>query len=130
MNVVELQTNKDLITQEEKLFKSMIRFFVNEVQLGTEIHGCISKKQLLSTIKSKREKLDTTSPVSVQAAPGFSYMLIEVVTSGNLLMHHLLVVRTRNNNEESKSQDDRNVFQLGRAPTADLIVNQNTISRE
>lgn len=62
LNVVELQTNKDFIThhkvaeyQEEKLFKSMIRFFANEVQLGTEIHGCISKKQLLSTIKKRRE---------------------------------------------------------------------------
>jgi hypothetical protein len=109
LNVVELQTNKDLVTQDGKLFKPMIRFFVNEVQLGTEIHGCISKKQLLSTNKIKREKLETTSPVSVQAAPGFSYMLIEVVTSGNLLMHHLLVVRTRDN-EESKTQDDRNVF--------------------
>jgi hypothetical protein len=47
--------------------------------------------------------------VSVQAAPGFSYLMVEIVTSGNLLMHHLLIVRTHSE-EESKFEENCDVF--------------------
>jgi hypothetical protein len=92
LNVIELQTTKasPIFTakKQQQMYTEMTKYFSSEVQSGSGLHGCISVRK----VKSMHKHLDTTLPVSVPAAPGFSYMQIQIVTGGNLLKHHLLVV--------------------------------------
>ena len=59
-------------------------------------------------------------------------MFAEIVTAGNILSPHLFVVKTM---EKEQAQmidtmgESKVVFKLGRAPTCEVIINQNTISR-
>ena len=52
-------------------------------------------------------------------------MLIEIVTSGSVLTKHLFVVRLASGDAE----DGKIVFKLGRDPSCQVTIKQNTISR-
>lgn len=88
----------------------MLQFIASESQQGTTIHGYSKHLKLKNRVKQLNQ---LTSPVSVPADSGYSYLLIQVITSGNILTHHLLVVRTH--------RDE--VFQLGRSQESDVVIN-------
>jgi FHA domain len=64
--------------------------------------------------------IDTLEPPSVLANLPYSLLKLEVVTSGGLSSHHLFVARTTLPCS----------FTLGRAAECDIVISQNTISRE
>ena len=75
----------------------MMQFFAQETYQGTKITGILSKRDLAPfrpSQSSSDDDLHKTQPFSIAAAPGFCYMLIEIVTAGNILSPHLIVVRT------------------------------------
>ena len=98
----------------------------NEYQSGTKLYGCIDKSMLMPYLRNRQsDALDMTQPLFQRAAPGFCYMLIEVLTSGNLNTKHLFVARVGSELDEMK----RTVFKLGRDPSCQVTIKQNTISR-
>ena len=73
-----------------------MRFFASETSQGTKITGVVSKRELnaFRSGQDSQNDLQKTQPFVVAAAPGFCYMLIEIVTAGNILSPHLIVVNT------------------------------------
>jgi len=105
------------VKPDDKMSKAMMKYFASQVNYGAEIHGCVPKKKLVLMKEQKNE----TCPMAVPAAPGHTYILFEVVTSGCMLTHHMVVVKT--STDEETKEDDKCVFHLGRSPTSDLVVN-------
>lgn len=76
----------------------MMRYFARELLSGVKLSGVISKRDLLPYRRINDEAdddLSRTQPFAVQAAPGFSYMFVEIVTAGNILSPHIFVVHTK-----------------------------------
>ena len=109
----------------------MMQFFAKESVQGTKVAGVLTKRELAPFRPSASgDDLHKTQPFAVSAAPGFGYLLFEIVTAGNILSPHLLVVHSSEPKVGSTvAKDEQVVFKLGRAEHCQIQVNQNTISR-
>ena len=97
-----------------------MQFFAREVQQGTKLAGVLSMRDLAPYRSNSSDDLQKTQPFAVNAAPGYAYMLLDIVTAGNNLSPYLVVVNTAESCFDGQfgatsNKEAKIVYKLGRS---------------
>mmetsp|Transcript_31797 Transcript_31797/g.31085 ORF Transcript_31797/g.31085 Transcript_31797/m.31085 type:complete len:215 (+) Transcript_31797:990-1634(+) len=127
-NIIDIQVpsgaQKDSLWEKNKKndkYEEFFSYIAKEYISQTKIYG-IDKAQFQGYLKHHNNSTILDSEVSVPYP--YSMLKLEIITSGGQFSYYLFIVR----NEEEADQHMQ--FTLGRAETCDIIISQNTISRE
>lgn len=97
-------------------YEDFMRFIAREYSSQTKIYG-IEKHEFSKYLKARNNQTLISSSVVVPRP--FSMVKIEVITSGGHSQFHLFVAK-----------NSKHEYKVGRAQNCDIIISQNTISRE
>eukprot|EP00347_Sterkiella_histriomuscorum_P015015 403358636 len=118
--------NNPLGQQSLASYDDFMMYIAREYSFDTKIYG-IEKQEFSKYLKQRKSRdhnqnnIDKTLTPQVFLPQHYSIVKLEIVTSGGISSSHLLV---------SKSNTQRMQFTLGRQATCDIVISQNTISRE
>lgn len=101
-------------------FDDFKMFLAKEYTSQTKIYG-IQKSEYSKYIVNKKNQ--TLKNNTIKVPWPYSIVKVEIVTSGNISSNHLIVV-------SSETCQNEQQFKFGRADSCDIIICQNTISRE